>query len=46
MTINLLFLTVTFTKRNYSMDDLKTEMAIKKISDRITDRKCSMYHVI
>jgi uncharacterized protein (TIGR02413 family) len=46
MTINILFLSITFNKRKYSKSELESDMSIRKISDRIMDRKCELHKYI
>ncbi|MFZ3588249.1 YrzI family small protein [Bacillus sp. DJP31] len=46
MTLNLLFLSITFSKRNYTQEEIKREVAIQKITEEIRDRKCSLRNLI
>ncbi|MBM6619668.1 YrzI family small protein [Bacillus suaedaesalsae] len=44
MTFNLLFITVSLNKRTYSQEEVLRELEVQRISEEITDRKCSVQH--
>jgi uncharacterized protein (TIGR02413 family) len=44
MTFNILFFSITISKRNYTQEEMNRELEIQKITDEIIDRKCSVRH--
>lgn len=46
MTFNILFFSITVNKRTYSQEEVIQELEVQKITEQMTDRKCSLQHQV
>ncbi|MFD1737737.1 YrzI family small protein [Bacillus salitolerans] len=46
MTFNIIFFSITISKRNYTPMEVMNEISIQKIQEQITDRRCEMHRYL